>query len=232
MKKIKAMRFASALLVIALLTACAISGTFAKYTTSTTGSDSARVAYWGFGEDAATTINLFSTSYDNSVSSTEDVIAPGTSGSSTFKFAYGGTKAAPEVNYTFTVDAALPEGVTDYDSLDDNPNFYWTLKVKEGDSDLTDVGTTDTKYQKVSELIAAIKALAGETNGSKTYEAGKLPDAFDNKQEYTIGWVWDYEAGSDDSAKTTNNATDTNMGNASTLEKIGIKISITATQVD
>ena len=231
MKKIKAMRFASALLVIALLTACAISGTFAKYTTSTTGSDSARVAYWGFDQES-TTLNLFSTTYNGSVSSTEDVIAPGTSGSSTFKFAYGGTKTAPEVKYDFTVDAALPDEVTDYGSLDNNPNFYWTLKVKSGEGSATDVNTDKTKYSTVSELIAAIEALAGEAGGSKEYAVGELPAAFNNNQEYTIGWVWDYEAGSDDSAKTTNNATDTKMGNASTLEKIGIKISITATQID
>ena len=44
MKKNKMMRIASALLVAVILTTCAISGTFAKYVTSTPGSDSARVA--------------------------------------------------------------------------------------------------------------------------------------------------------------------------------------------
>ena len=44
MKKNKAMRLASALMVLTLLTTCVISSTFAKYTTSANGEDSARVA--------------------------------------------------------------------------------------------------------------------------------------------------------------------------------------------
>jgi len=41
------MRIASVLLVAALITTCAISGTFAKYVTKAEGTDSARVAKWG-----------------------------------------------------------------------------------------------------------------------------------------------------------------------------------------
>ena len=46
MKKNRMMRVASALLVAVLLTTCAISGTFAKYVSTATGEDAARVAYW------------------------------------------------------------------------------------------------------------------------------------------------------------------------------------------
>ena len=47
MKKNVMMRVASVLLVAVLLTTCAISGTFAKYTTQDSASDKARVAKWG-----------------------------------------------------------------------------------------------------------------------------------------------------------------------------------------
>ena len=47
MRKNKMMRAASGLLVAVLLSTCAISGTFAKYTTSTESTDNARVAVWG-----------------------------------------------------------------------------------------------------------------------------------------------------------------------------------------
>ncbi len=47
MKKNKMLRMASALLVLTLLTTCIIGGTFAKYTTSGTATDTARVAKWG-----------------------------------------------------------------------------------------------------------------------------------------------------------------------------------------
>ena len=47
MKRNKMMRIASVLLVAVLLSTCVISGTFAKYTTSNSATDSARVAKWG-----------------------------------------------------------------------------------------------------------------------------------------------------------------------------------------
>ena len=47
MKKNKMLRIASVLLVAALISTCAISGTFAKYVTKAVGEDSARVAKWG-----------------------------------------------------------------------------------------------------------------------------------------------------------------------------------------
>ena len=46
MKKNKMMRLASGLLVAVLLTTSMISGTFAKYVTTESGSDSTRVAKW------------------------------------------------------------------------------------------------------------------------------------------------------------------------------------------
>ena len=59
MRKNKMMRLASALLVAVLLSTCAISGTFAKYVTSSTGTDKARVAYWGWDAPAALDFDLF-----------------------------------------------------------------------------------------------------------------------------------------------------------------------------
>lgn len=47
MKKNKMMRLASWLMVLTLLTTCIISGTFAKYVTSDSAGDTARVAQWG-----------------------------------------------------------------------------------------------------------------------------------------------------------------------------------------
>jgi hypothetical protein len=47
MKKNKMMRIASILMVVTLLSTCAISGTFAKYVTKAEGKDSARVAKFG-----------------------------------------------------------------------------------------------------------------------------------------------------------------------------------------
>ena len=47
MKKNKLMRAASILLVATLISTCAISGTFAKYVTTGSATNTARVAKWG-----------------------------------------------------------------------------------------------------------------------------------------------------------------------------------------
>ena len=222
MKKNKIMRLASALLVLTLMTTCAISSTFAKYTTSTTGGDKARVAYWGFDQGADTTIGLFDSNYTNVTSSGEvdgfsNVIAPGTEDTAEFAFGYTNYKTnaikAPEVTYTFTV---TPTITGDYDELDANPSFKWTLK-KPNDAKATE-------YQTVAALLADIEKLSGDDSGSKTYQPGELPDAFTSADEkYTIGWKWDYN-GNDDK--------DTTLGNSQTLENVTFNITITATQVD
>lgn len=222
MKKNKIMRLASALLVLTLMTTCAISSTFAKYTTSTTGGDKARVAYWGFDQGADTTIGLFDGNYTNVTSSGEvdgfsNVIAPGTEDTAEFAFGYTNYKTnaitAPEVAYTFTV---TPTITGDYDELDANPSFKWTLK-KPNDAKATE-------YQTVAALLADIKKLSGDASGSKSYQPGELPAAFTSADEnYTIGWKWDYN-GNDDK--------DTALGNSQTLENVTFNITITATQVD
>lgn len=232
MKKNIMMRAASALLVAVLLTTCAISGTFAKYTTSTSGTDTARVAYWGFQDDASLTIDLFDGSYDSDhvkssgeVDGFTNVIAPGTSKEVAFNFNYGNYKTdkitAPEVAYEVTVGAEI---TGDYDSLDANPNFKWTLKNGAG---------TVTEYDKVADLLTAVKGLSGNASGTKTYAAGVSPDAVSG----TIGWKWIFET--EDKADTndvdemaTQDATDTAMGNADALENVTVKITVSATQVD
>ena len=105
----KAMRLGSVMLVLALLTTCAISATFAKYVTSATGNDSARVAYWGWTSDGnlagdSTTLGLFAKTYaaddasatsDNTVVSSDNVVAPGTKSSVDVTFKYTGLLPLP-----------------------------------------------------------------------------------------------------------------------------------------
>ncbi len=94
MRKNKMMRAASALLVAVLLTTSTISGTFAKYVTTSEAKDEARVAKWGvelqvvgnlFGDTYKDTIVKTNDENEFSVKSNEtvdgklvDVVAPGT----------------------------------------------------------------------------------------------------------------------------------------------------------
>ncbi len=109
MKKNKTMRIASVVMVAALLSTCAISGTFAKYTSASTGSDNARVARWDIKlNDKAISnsfeFNLFETIYDTDAKTVETdvatgLIAPGTSGAFEIKLA-----SASEVSAKYSVD--------------------------------------------------------------------------------------------------------------------------------
>jgi hypothetical protein len=132
MKKNKTMRLASVLLVMTLLTTSIISGTLAKYTSTGSASDTARVAKWGVTVSASGT--LFGSKYANGVSSIPttletpsaisvegknssgeavEVVAPGTQSADTgFTFGITGT---PEVDNTVSAvieakDIYLKEG--------------------------------------------------------------------------------------------------------------------------
>ena len=234
MKKNKMMRTASGLLVATLLTTSIISGTFAKYVTTASGEDNARVANWGFDKSNASIAltGLFKDAYDlddqgnvvadpsvKSETTNDDVIAPGTGNSATFKFDYKGAKKAPEVKYTFAVST---EGSTIADDIKNNDNIQWKL-------DNGTWGNWDT-------MITAIKTLSGAASGSETYNPGELPDAFKDAtaaSTHTVSWRWAF----DEADKTITNATnkdetDTAMGNADALANVKLKITVTATQID
>lgn len=220
MKKTKFMRAALLLLVLTLITSCFVGGTFAKYTTSTTGNDSARVAKWGFTEAATIELDdLFKTAYDTTVSAKTDVIAPGTTGSDTFQFTYGGNTdvTAPEVAYTFEVSTTGSE-CADY--IKSNTNIKWKL-------DSGEWGTWDA-------LIAAIEALDGNKTDNR-YEPNDLPEAFQATGEntHTVSWVWAFDDDATTPIEGTNlDAKDTEMGNKANLDEVKLVITITATQID
>ena len=194
-----------------------IAGTFAKYTTKAEGSDTARVATWGFADSSSITLtNLFKNAYDKNVQGTADVIAPGTTNSADFAFKYSGQETAPEVAYTFKVDT---DGSSCADNIKNNKNIQW--KLDEGNW-----GTWD-------QLIVAIEAMdgnvvAGQDNATPAdyHAAGTLPTGFDKTTTHKVSWQWIYNT--DDQGDTT----DTAMGNATKLDNVTLKITVTATQID
>lgn len=222
MKKNKMMRAASALMVATLLTTSVISGTFAKYVTKGSGSDWARVAVWGFGPTTINISNLFKNAYDSTVKSGDenhyDVIAPGTTGSAEFGFTYAGSVSAPEVAYTFSVDTA---GSNCADFIKDNRNILWQLDGGEW-------GTWE-------ELLSNIKALSGDSSGTKKYDPGVLPTAFNSAETnlHTVEWKWIFDENASNKQDTTQNkdTEDTVMGNDGSAQ-VNLVITITATQID
>lgn len=210
MKKNKLFIIGLVTVFVALLSLTLVSSTFAKYVTTGTGSASARVAKWGFSSATIEFNDLFKESYTNVKSSVtgEKVIAPGTEGTATFAFGHDGTSGKPEVAYTLTVST---EGSDIANDIKNNTNIKWKLD--------------DGAYGTWDELLAAIKALSGDANGTQEYAAGNLPAKLDGST-HTIAWIWEF---SKDEAGDT---ADTDMGNATTLASVTLKITVTATQID
>jgi len=226
MKKNIFMRLACVVLVLTLLSTCVISGTFAKYVTTDSASDSARVAKFGVTVTADGT--LFDNTYlkgatntpggdttetsDTTVLSVEsdtNVVAPGTKNDEGITFSITGT---PEV------DVKLDVAVT----ADEDDVFLkegWYDDVTTGDADKVQVAT---KYQPVKytlvntttsttlvdgkDLAALSAALEGLT--AAHIDAGtNLGTTYGT---YRLTWAWAY--GVDDGNITANDKADTILG--------------------
>lgn len=224
MKKNKMMRVASALLVAVLLSTCAISGTFAKYTTSDSASDSARVAKFGVTVTAAG--DMFKETYaknddsftlaENTVVSTDKVVAPGTSGS------LGGVTitGTPEVAVRVSSTATKVDFGDKW--VDKDGSYYCPIEITVGSKTIkgNDFGNVEAFEAEVK------KAVDGFT---KDYEAGTDLDTetVNDENKLAVSWAWVF-AGNDD-------VKDTYLGNQAAADHaatIELEISTTVTQID
>jgi len=219
MKKNIMMRLSAILLVAVLLTTCVISGTWAKYvTTSDEATDSATVARWGIemtvtGDDAV---------YDDDKTTpdatakvlTNALCAPGTYEKLT-TFTLTGT---PEVAYEISVVVDLQ--LTDW-VLEDGTTEYCPL-VFTVDGTAIKIDATNDTVAKLEEAVEnAIKvAIAGDASGVKVYNAGVAVPTTAN--EVLVDWTWAFEG---------DNAKDTELGDLATAA-IAFELQVTVTQVD
>lgn len=160
MKKNTVMRVFALILVLTLMSTCAISSTFAKYVTKAEGEDQARVAKWGvvvtvdgstFADKYAATDTAYTEdggeySVVSSVTG-ESVVAPGTSAAEAEKTLVATVKGTPEVAARYTLegkdikDVVLPAGTyTDYTQL---------VKAKDGSYGYTGTFTLEKDYAPV-----------------------------------------------------------------------------------
>lgn len=210
MRKNRMMRLASVLLVCVLLTTSVISGTFAKYVSTASGSDSARVAKWDIKvedqqlgvENSEIVFDLFATVMDtagdeNDVLQTGDVsvIAPGTSGAFTMDLVNDS-----EVNAKYTIE------LTEENSFD--IPLQYSLDGATWFDDFGDINT-----QIVDQPIA----MQGE------------------KAQHIVYWRWVFDAEITDGAHAgQTNAYDTSLGVAAmTVDQlVTITATVTVEQVD
>ena len=227
MKKMKFMRIAAVMLILCLASTCAISGTFAKYTTSGTATDSARVAKWGVDVTAATSATIFATAYDGNdgdviSSGTDKVVAPGTNGALSDITITGKPEVKAQVSYAATVDLGD-------NWVDSNSKYYCPLVVTVNDTVINGIDQTS-----VENFENAIKnAIEG---ASKTYDAN-TDLSTKTSEGVKVEWSWAIETGADAEAKAANNVKDTYLGNlaadadTSNDPQITVTIVVSVTQV-
>lgn len=223
MKKNKALRLASVLMMACLLTTCVISGTFAKYVTSDDGSDTARVAKWGvtitttgqFVETYATDNNDVKGTITNSVVSVaaEDnsvkdaVLAPGTKGSM-LSVALDGD---PEVAVAVTYDAELTLANWEVDDT-----YYCPIVIKVGDVSFE--GTSYSSATAFEDAVeAAIEACKVNLNPKTDLSTVATP---------VVTWSWTF------STSDANDEKDTKLGDAGTKASMQLWVKTTLTQID
>ena len=244
MKKNVMMRVAAMLLVCVLASTCGISGTFAKYVTQASGTDSARVAKWGV-QVSGMGDGLFVTTYAkdsatdiaNTVQASVDVVAPGTNNTGYAMFSLTGTpEVAVNVQLVITgaagaanaTDVVLAEGqywdwtqapyTTKFDAAEYHP-LTFTLKD----------GATELKTGTFAEIEAFLEGKTGHY-APGTDLATILGGTTGN---YTLTWNWEFESGHDKEDTLLGNiAAGLDTASAGTSISLEFAISIIVTQVD
>ena len=238
MKKNNMMRLASGLLVAVLISTSTISGTFAKYVTEESSSDTARVAE--FGVRITANGQTFTDKYEgieanwsgkNTVDGEgENVVAPGTKGNMVKMSLTGKPEVAVRVSYDLTTfdltDWTLYDGTTEY-----CPVIFAINNETYGTNDTSATNKFDTVGQLQEAITSAVE------DYTKEYEPNTdLTGVGDDS--LAIGWEWPFSVDKDHDIK------DTILGDkaagiaqdGASMEKapaeIDIAITTTVTQID
>ena len=235
-KKNWTLRAAVLMFALVLITSCFVGGTFAKYVTSGSGTDSARVAKFGvtvtasgdlFAKEYATDDQTVVGTIAKSVISTDKVVAPGTESNGDFVAATvtGTPEVAVRVSYKLDTATLQLENWKDGDG-----KFYCPLvfKVKTPDGNTVISGM---EFQTAEAMKAAlVNAVAAYTKdyAPGTDLSGKAAETL------AISWEWPFETGAD-ADKPANNVKDTFLGDeaaAGRAATVSLTLATTVTQID
>ena len=220
MKKNKMFILGLLTLFVAVLSLSLVSGTYAKYVTSGSGLDSARVAKWGvqvtgtgetFAKEYAKDDNSF-TLAANTVVSTEDVVAPGTSGSMAAFTLAGTPEVAVRVAFTGTLELGA-------NWVDSTSAYYCPIEITVGETTFK-----GNEYTTADLFEAAVNAKIATY--TKDYEANKDLSTI-GADAPAISWKWAFEGNVDEN--------DTHLGDqaaSGNVATISLAVTVTVTQID
>ena len=216
-------------LMFTLISTCMMTGTLAKYVSTASGTDTARVAKWGF--IGINTVDIFSSTYVNAgtvttvraANGTDKVVAPGTSGGFTFGLASGTSEVATKVTFavTETNTSAIPI-VYSYGG-----NYY--SNVLSGTAYLKVPDATTFTAVTIAGNLAALATVFNTATAvipPGTNYTTALSGALD--------WYWAFEQDATNTTGAniaTRDAADTTLGAAGTAT-VTLNVTVTAEQVD
>lgn len=236
-KKNWTMRAAVLMLALVLITSCFVGGTFAKYVTSGTGGDNARVAKWGVTVTAHETGDIFAKSYDNTVIAEGEykVIAPGTKKDNAALVTLSGK---PEVSVKVTYNADSFSLTGNWKGADNDDTFYCPLIIKVTGK-VGGVAKTETincaDKERAADVETAVKNAVAAC--SATYDPKTdLSSATVDGDGLKISWEWPFESGETNPKQ--NDVKDTYLGNQAatatglSIPAIHVQVTATVTQID
>lgn len=232
-RKNHTLKLAGILLALVLVTSCFVGGTFAKYVTEGTGSDSARVAKFGvtvtangstFAEQYATDDETVRAIASSVVSSErKKVVAPGTKGDMVSMTLSGSAEVAVKVTYKATVnlgDKWVADGV-----------YYCPLVITVNNKNINGLD-----YTTAADFAAAVEAeIDGYTKNyvANTDFSGDQAANYE-KDSLKVSWRWNFEATQFAKGDQTDEK-DTILGNAAAngnAAEISLQVVTTVTQID
>ena len=232
-RKNHTLKLAGILLALVLVTSCFVGGTFAKYVTSGTGKDTARVAKFGvtvtangstFAEQYATDDETVRAIASSVVSSErKKVVAPGTKGDMVSMTLSGSAEVAVKVTYKATVnlgDKWVADGV-----------YYCPLVITVNNKNINGLD-----YTTAADFAAAVEAeIDGYTKNyvANTDFSGDQAANYE-KDSLKVSWRWNFEATQFAKGDQTDEK-DTILGNAAAngnAAEISLQVVTTVTQID
>lgn len=233
-RKNHTLKLAGILLALVLVTSCFVGGTFAKYVTSGTGKDTARVAKFGvkvtangstFAEEYATDDGAVVGTIAKSVVSSQNkvkVVAPGTKGDMVSMTLSGSAEVAVKVTYEATVnlgDKWVADGA-----------YYCPLVITVNGEDIKGLD-----YETATDFAAAVKAkIDGYTKNyvANTNFSGDKAAEYKN-DSLKVSWAWAFEDNAENAKQT--DEKDTILGDAAAgnnAAEISLQVVTTVTQID
>lgn len=236
-KKNWMLRAAVLMLALVLITSCFVGGTFAKYVTSGTGGDNARVAKWGVTVTAHETGDIFAKSYDNTVIAEGEykVIAPGTKKDNAALVTLSGK---PEVSVKVTYNADSFSLTGNWKGADNDDTFYCPLIIKvtgKVGNEVKTVSINCADKDSAAEVESAVQKAVADCSATYAPKTDlSLPKV--DGDGLKISWEWPFEGGDTNLGQT--DEKDTYLGNQAAtatgidVPAIHVQVTATVTQID